>query len=320
MGGDADHTTPSVLARLVRRVLEPKLGTVLLIAGTFLFGAGTWLVAQAHMNQLDLKERTERARTEENELTEVATLTASMTPVEEDSTLAFERARADVLFPREGGPGVALQELVTLLEESGIDTYRYSVQATTSAAESRPPSGWDAIWKTAARADAGAAAKTEPAPPLQDPKEDLSAFLRTWPVELEVETTYPLLVTFLEALESEARLWRCGTVELTRNGRVALGSLRLETYTQPPVLLPDTEKLRIGMTRASDPFLDTTRNRPVPPPRLGAVRLGAVPSAWINGQYVRIGDAVQGWTVMEIDDHGVLLQTKSGQFLRLKLP
>lgn len=71
--------------------------------------------------------------------------------------------------------------------------------------------------------------------------------------------------------------------------------------------------------RAATPAASAASAAPLVRPRLQGVRLGAEPSALINGRVLRPGQTWQGHTLLRIEVDGAVLRDPEGRSLRLHL-
>jgi hypothetical protein len=224
---------------------------------------------------------------------------------------------------RESHPGPLVRELVALLKDSGIETYRYRVTRHAGAG-----------------ADAGFAADDEEdwalPPDENDEGEEFAidlgipsdvlgqeaamavADLLEWRIALRLEASYADVMSFFSSLPRSGRVWALPRLSLAQAPHGITTNALLLTWTEPS----ESEMAALAVSGVSgsaarDPFHglvdEGARGRRLPAlPHLGAISHGPEPIAWLDGKRVGEGDRLGSWTVMQIAVADVTLRHESG--------
>lgn len=239
-------------------------------------------------------------------------------------------------LPSEEQPGPMLSDLFEILQEAGIDTYRYRLLLARDRVSERgedaavpihdapirellPPSGEDP-WIGAELVPLDlAGVELPPLPPG----------VRQWELALSVRASYARLLHALRLLEADERLWDVPRLDVRRSGRGTEAELRLVTYAGDTSGVARSEEVRVPVPdplslSSRDPFGRTEEGRAaerpsIRPPRLGAVRLGAGEAAWLDGRSVRPGESCGVWTLLSVRSNEVLVRHESGREVRIPL-
>jgi hypothetical protein len=238
------------------------------------------------------------------------------------------------LLPKEGQPGLLLSDLFAILDQAGIDTYRYRLlvgqtvepgsEAVASPIGDRPIEellqGDDLDrWEGADLVPIGLEGVEIPPPPPG---------VQKWELALAVRASYVRLINAMRLLEADERIWALPRVVVHRGQGETEADLRLVTYTQDPAREGDGPALELparpnAFAAVRDPFARTSGRgsgaSPMIPPRLGAIRLGAGEAAWLDGGPVRTGERSGMWTVLSIKPGEVWVRHDNGDTRCLRL-
>lgn len=242
-------------------------------------------------------------------------------------------------LPAEEQPGPMLSDLLRILQEAGIDTYRYRLLLAGAAGsgeageagemdagglEDRPvfdllPLGENDPWIGEELEPLDLSRAELPPPPPG---------VRKWELALYVQASYARLLHALRLLETDERLWDVPRLAVRRGPAGTEADLRLLTYTSEPgtgsgeadfaVPAPSSPSIL-----ARDPFgageARTGGSGSRRPPRLGGVRVGAGEAAWLDGQPVRPGERIGDWTLLSVSASEVWVQHQYGRKVRIPL-
>ncbi len=301
----------------------------------FVIGAAALLLAGVH------GVRTARAWTEGRALS--ARLRSVQSPAASPGA-SDAQASPGLSFPAESRPGPALEDLLRLLDDAGIDTYRYRILPSVTggteagAQDSERPVEWAPVL---AESDPGS-------PPLfEEDWEGLQqqvdqvfaevqmlrppAETQEWRMLLQVRSSYAALIALLRALDRDERIWTVPVVRARDAGGGIRADLAVTTYARAPEGPAGDTAIPAAIPAGAprDPFhgaaapvrIAPGAPRPVSAlPQLGAVRSGAGAAAWLDGRMVHRGERAGSWTLYEVRADEVVLRHDDGSIRSIALP
>lgn len=230
---------------------------------------------------------------------------------------------------RESHPGPLVRELVALLKDSGIETYRYRVTRHAGmGAETDFSADDEEDWALPPEEDdEGEEFVIDlgiPSDVLGQEAAMAVADLLEWRIALRLEASYANVMSFFSSLPRSGRVWALPHVSLAQARHGITTNALLLTWTEPSeseVAAPAVAGVSGSASR--DPFRGlvdegTRGRRAAALPHLGAISYGPEPIAWLNGKRVAEGDRLGAWTVMQIAVADVTLRHESGTLCTIR--
>lgn len=244
-------------------------------------------------------------------------------------------------LPAEEQPGPMLSDLLDILREAGIDTYRYRLllAGTDGPGEGEAPDSGELDANQLedrpvldllppGEGDPWIGEELEPLDLSRAELPPLPPGVRKWELALYVQASYARLLHALRLLETDERLWDVPRLAVRRGPVGTEADLRLLTYTCEPDAEAGETDFAVRMpSPPSIPSRDPFGAGEAPsgggasrrPPRLGGVRLGAGEAAWLDGQPVRPGERIGDWTLLSVGASEVWVQHEHGRKVRIPL-